>query len=99
MAVTVTQIKNGTFRKIWTIVADADADTTATIAHGFTGITGPADLLLIVTGILFIARLSGWILDSVDATNIVVKKSTTATTGNAFAQCRVEALFPHSLIE
>ena len=96
MAVTVTAV-DVTYPnlKCWDIVATADADTTATIAHGFgvipTYVWGQQLLSQALTA------LSGWTL-AFDATNVTATKLTSAGSGNAAAQFRVYAFRPHSVV-
>lgn len=89
MAVTVTTLQP-TQRDVHraSVIATADADTTATVPHGF-GIT-PRDI--VITEILQApAALSAWAATTIDATNVVLTKSTAVGSGNAAAQIHVTA--------
>jgi|SRR3990172_6829098 len=87
MAVTVTNVSHAlsSATKVFEVEATADADTTATIAHGLAEV--PRDVF--VTPLLAAARLSLWIVTTIDATNVVLGKATTAGSGGAGAQARV----------
>lgn len=101
MAVTVTAIAapagSNAFAtlKIWDITATADADTTTgNIAHGL----GATPLFFSLTPLLQVpASLSLWALTTKDATNLVLTKATTASSGNAGAQIRLCAWLPNSI--
>ncbi len=94
MAVTVNNVLAGTDTKIATVIATADADTTATIAHGL----GAVPLEVYFTPLLQApAALSLWAVTTIDATNVVLTKATTAGSGNAGAQIRVVIKRPHSI--
>jgi hypothetical protein len=95
MAVTVTPVLTGPNIKSWTVIADADADTTATITHGFNA--APEDVT--ITPIHAAARVSLWVNTVVDGTNITCTKATTAGSGNAAAQLLVTARRPHSIVK
>jgi len=95
MAVVITPASpQGVSMRKWNIAADADADTTATIAHGFGVIPFNVSLIPLSAA----ARISNWILTSVDATNIVLTKTTTSGSGAAPVQATVIASLPHSLV-
>lgn len=91
MAVTITEINAGPQAgaqavRIYDVIATADADTTATIAHGM-GVA-PEDIQL--TPLLqAVALLAGWAVTTKDATNVILTKATTAGSGNAGASVRV----------
>lgn len=95
MAVTVTAASpQGAYTKVWTVIATADADTTATIPHGF----GSAPFDVSIDPLLAQFYTSVWTITTIDATNIVLTKGTGAGSGNAGAQVRVTARVPHSLV-
>lgn len=86
-AVSTTSVFRGNDRNVFTVTATADGDTvTASIAHGM-GVNATA----IMTPILQApAALSLWAVTTLDVTNIVLTKATTASSGNASPQIRVE---------
>lgn len=94
MAVTVTPVTAGVRLHISDVEATADADTTATVPHGLP--TTPT--IVILTDRAAAARLSLWIAGTIDATNVVALKATTAGSGAAGIQLRVIAMAPHSII-
>ena len=96
MAVTVTNVLAGVSTFICTVIASADADTTATCPHGL--LTTP--LLYGATQVLSqaLAASSGWSLAVPGATNLVATKLGTVGSGNAGIQLMVWAMTPHSLI-
>jgi len=82
MAVTVTQTRRRNDFVEFSIIADADADTvTGSIAHGMGA--NPRVTLLPVHAK---AAISLWRATTIDATNIELTKSTTATSGDAAIQ-------------
>lgn len=87
MAVTVTAGVNTPLWKTFAVIATADADTAATINHGF----GVAPLAVFLMAADPVARLSLWVLTSVSTTQIVVGKATTAGSGGANPQLIVTA--------
>ena len=94
MAVSFTPISpQGTFTKVWTAIATADADTTLTIPHGFSA--APVNVSFVP--LLAAGVTSAWTLTTIDATNLVLTKGTGAGSGNAGAQIRVTAALPHSV--
>lgn len=88
MAVTINTIEPtppDTIRR--TIIATADADTTATIPHGM----GVVPRTVILTPLLQApAAVSEWAVTTIDATNVVLTKGTGVGSGNAGAQMQVE---------
>jgi hypothetical protein len=80
---------------IFNVTATADADTTATIAHGLGVIPEEVEIEWLDAA----ARLSLWIetIASRDATNVVLTKATTAASGAAGVQARVTIRKPHTL--
>lgn len=94
MAVTVTPVLAGQTSHVSDVEATADADTTATVPHGL----GVAPSIVILTHRAAEARISDWIATTIDATNVVCLKTTTAGSGAAGVQLRVAAMRPHSLI-
>lgn len=93
MAVTLTVIRAGANSRVVDVEATADADTTATIPHGL-GVTPESAIL---EPLVAAARISSWIVTSKDATNVVLTKTTTMSSGAAGAQLRVTILKPHSI--
>lgn len=87
MAVSTAEVGSGVDTRIFDVIATADADTTATIAHGFQS-TPEYAILTWLTPAAASARLSLWTA-ALDATNVVLTKATTAGSGNAAAQVRV----------
>lgn len=91
MSVSFTQVigggNAGGNTKAWDVIATADGDTIATIPHGF----GEIPIDVTITPLHNVAAVSLWRVTSVDATNIVLTKSTTASSSNAAAQVRVIA--------
>ena len=86
MAVTTAEVGTGVDTRIFDVTATADADTTATIAHGMAA----APEIVILSGLTTGAagfRLSGWCF-AVDATNVTLTKSTAVGSGVAGAQVR-----------
>lgn len=97
MAVTATGVDTtGSFSKSWTVIATADADTTATIPHGLSGITD-ANAHVTIVPMTAAGVLSAWQFTSVDATNLVLTKSTAVGSGDAAAQVRVSLWRFHSI--
>lgn len=94
MAVTVTPVYAGSYTKTWDIIASADADVAAVIAHGF----GIAPVAVWMTPLDTDFYVSTWTLGVIDATNINLAKANAVGSGNPAAQLRVTAMLPHSLI-
>ncbi len=79
----------------FTVTATADADTTTgAIAHGLPA----APDLVEIRGIDAAARISGWIVTALDATNITLVKGVGVGSGAAPAQIRVTLAVLHSLV-
>lgn len=90
----MTTILAGVDKRIVDVEATADADTTATIPHGL----GAAPLEAFVTELQQAqAALSAWAATTIDATNVVLTKSTAVGSGVAGAQIRVVINRPHSI--
>ncbi len=88
MAVTTTLDFQTNDVKEWTIIATADADTvTASIAHGFP--QGGKPLPSVINILQVPAALSLWAVTTLDQTNWIATKATTAGSGNAGAQVRI----------
>ena len=97
MAVTVTPnlALSGENTKVYDIISDADANTTTgNIAHGL----GQIPQSVVITPVLAAARISAWIATTVDATNVVLGKTTTAGSGNAAVQVRLIVARQHSMV-
>lgn len=101
MAVTITPVNTvpaGGLRATFDVKASADADTTATIAHGLpAGSDTKIKVTLEPTHAAFYT--STWIVTSRDATNVVLTKSTAVSSGNAANQVRATIEQVHSLME
>lgn len=98
MAFTVTEVTalSGENVKVWDIIADADGDTASpNIPHGL----GEIPQSVVITGLTAQSRLSAFIATTIDATNIVVTKSTAAGSGNAAAQIRLIVSRNHSMVK
>lgn len=93
MAVTVTPVLAGANLHVADVEATADADTTATVPHGL----GSAPAQVSLVALAAEARISDWIVTTIDATNVVLTKTTTAGSGAVGQQVRVSAAIPHSL--
>lgn len=89
MAVTVATLQptqRGVHRA--SVIATADADTTATVPHGF----GVTPRKVTITPVLQApAGLSLWAATTINATNVVLTKSTAVGSGNAGVQVHVTA--------
>lgn len=86
MAVTVTAVRAATDTYIATVIATADADTTATITHGLGG--APDEVIL--TPIIAAGQTSLWVAAAPGATTVVLTKGTAVGSGSASAQLRVQ---------
>ncbi len=93
MAVNLTTVRSNANSRVVDIEATADGDTTATIAHGLAA--APTDVT--VTMLVAAARISAWAVTTIDATNVVLTKTTTAGSGAAGVQARCIIARPHSL--
>ena len=76
----------------WTVIASADGDTTATIAHGFA--TTPETVILSPKDAAFYLSAWKW---SADGTNITLTKTTATGSGTAGIQVEVYASAGDSL--
>jgi len=95
MAVSITNVLVRPDTLVIDVTATADADTTTgLVPHGM----GAAPAIALVTPLLSAARVSDWIVETLDATNIELTKTTGAGSGAAGAQVRVTVLRPHSII-
>ena len=104
MAITATETPAVALRsatvKAWDIIATLDADTTAAVPHGMAALPG-FDITKVkvwMQAVLAPARLSLWIVTSVDAANINIAKATTAASGDAGVQAQLFAELPHSIL-
>lgn len=79
------------------VTATADADAGLNIAHGL----GATPLLFSITPAFFPqeARVSNWVVASIDATNINVTKTQDVGSGFPAAQLQVQVNRPHSLVQ
>lgn len=94
MAVSINVIRQGVDSHVADVVATADADTTATIPHGL----GAAPEEVTLTNLLQApAALSGWAATTINATNVVLTKSTAVGSGNAAPQLRCIIKRPHTI--
>ncbi len=96
MAVAITVVRQGAATKdshVADVAATADADTTATIPHSL----GAAPEEVYVTWLKTEASLSLWRVTTIDATNVVLTKSTTMGSGVAGNQARVIIKRPHTM--
>jgi hypothetical protein len=93
MAVTVTNIFQGTDTSINEIQATADADATAAVPHGLGA--APGEVLF---GLI---RSQGWLktpfYGTIDATNVNVNLSTAVGSGLGVPTIRVFSRRPHSI--
>lgn len=97
MAVSTTPVLSGTTKFIFDVTATADADTTTgSVAHGL----GAVPLSVIITPLVSqaLTALSAWAVTTLDGTNIALTKLTSAGSGNASPQLRVEVSLPHSVV-
>jgi hypothetical protein len=81
-----------------TVIADADADTTATIIHNM-GMPATAVPIVEITPLLTMAFISGWYVDAAASTadQTVLTKGIGAGSGDAGAQIIVSIRRPHSI--
>jgi len=97
-AVTITIVLQGTSTSamhIADVEATADADATATIPHSL----GVIPLLVTLAALIqATAALSLWAVTTIDVTNVVCTKATTASSGGAGVQLRVGIFRPHTII-
>lgn len=86
-AVTVTEISRTNDKVVVDIIATADADTIATVAHGLGVVPGGVK----ITPLLQVAAaISEWAATTIDATNVIVTKGVGVGSGVAGAQVRLE---------
>lgn len=97
MAVSIAVIRQGAANRdshVADVTATADADTTATIPHGL----GAAPQEVTLTPLLQApGALSAWAATTINATNVVLTKSTAVGSGNAGAQLRCIIKRPHTI--
>jgi len=93
MAVTVANIISGTLLHKGSVIATADGDTTATIPHGLPAIPDE----VVIERLTGAAILSDWLITTVDATNVVLTKTTAAGSGAAPIQINVVSKVIHSI--
>lgn len=94
MTVTVTPVLAGTYTHVSDVEADDDADAIATIPHGL----GATPSVVIITPLAAEAQVSLWFAGTVNATNVVLTKTTDVGSGGAGNQVRMIASLPHSLV-
>lgn len=87
MAVSLTTVFLSNDLRVTDVIATADADTTATIPHGF-GPGVPVDVSISPMN-QAVSALSLWALETLSGTTVVLTKATTASSGDAAAQLRV----------
>lgn len=77
------------------IVASADGDTTITVPH----LMGVAPQEVYITPLLSqaLTALSGWVVSTINTTNIILTKLASTGSGNAAAQLRLIVKRPHSI--
>lgn len=96
MAVTITTVFDGTDTHIADVIYSATADKTATIAHTLAAVPQEVYItpLLVLTGPTAGTTHAA---TTIDSTNVVITKQSTAGTSNAAAQVRVIIKRPHTL--
>jgi hypothetical protein len=94
MAVTVAAVYAGTYSKTWNVIAGADGDTSATISHGFAAVPQ----LIGLVPLLPIAYTAQWVLSTVNASVIILGKTSAGTSSSTSAQLLVKAELPHSFV-
>jgi hypothetical protein len=93
MSVTSAARIAGTYQKSWRVKFTADADTTATIAHGFTATPDKVELTPLSTKGAQMDLSATW-----DGTNVVVTKGNTGTgAGDASDAVEVFVTVLHTL--
>ena len=95
MAVTVSQVGSGNYTKTWNVIASADGDTAATITHGFA--STPAQVFLVP--LLAVAYTAQWIVSTVNASQVILGKTSAGTSSNASAQLQVIVEIPYSMTQ
>lgn len=99
MATSKTDVKiTGSFSRTWDVTATADADTTITIPHGLSGVTGATANLSLVP-LSPVSVLSSWWLDSINGTNLVLSKDVVVGSGAPTPQLRVHLWVNHSIVD
>jgi len=93
MPVTVAIRHAGPDTRIADVIADADADTSATIAHEL----GVVPDEVTITPLLVAGRTSHWIATTIDITNVIIAKTTLVGSGDTAHQVRVIIKRPHSI--
>lgn len=106
MAVTISPAvnPNAVNMRTFDVTASVDADTTADIAHGITGIGDPnKELTVTIEPLNAAAYTAQWVVTSrdqlADKTTVRLTKGTGVGSGNAAAQIRVHVQRMHSLVE
>lgn len=84
MAVNITTVLDAQDVHIVDIEATADGDTTATIPHTL----GDIPVEVVITGLNTDAQLSLWTTTTINATNVVLTKTTAVGSGGAGNQVR-----------
>jgi len=94
-AVTIAAVLAGSYMNISSVIASADADTTATITHGLVG----TPLIGICSPVLSqaLTALSAWTV-AVGASTTVCTKLTSTGSGSASIQALVLSWLPHTSI-
>lgn len=107
MAITATAVDTVGYRRLWSVIADADGAGTQTIAHGFTciGVDNAAKdayakkyILPILSKVSAPGGLSNWYA-TIDRTNVTIGKANVVGSGDAGIQLYVTAWFVHSIVE
>lgn len=98
MTTTAIPTASGAYRSTFTVESTADADTTATFAHGLSGVTRDNSMVILEPAAPA-AQISLWCVQSLDATNVVLRKATTDGSGAAGSQLRASVQRVHSLVE
>jgi len=93
MAITVTNIFQGTDSSINDVIASADADAAAVVPHGL----GAAPAEISFRPLLLAYYTKQWATGVVDATNINCVMGVAVGGGNAAAQVRITARRPHTI--
>lgn len=93
MAVTVTNIKQGTYSAVFSIEMTADGDTTATWAHGLPSAPDDVDIVPLLPQ----AYIGQYRLTGITATQITVTKGNIVGSGAVGDAVRVVAKLTHSI--
>ena len=94
MAVTVTNIFQGTDSSINDIIATADADAAAVVPHGLGGAVAPGEVYITPRNVAIPKTAATGV---VDTTNVNLVLGVVVGSGNAAAQLRVITKRPHSV--